>query len=463
MARFRFKFSTIRHGTSYSFAKNVPTESFSVDPFLPDLYIQPKKFLSTESDDDGLHPSTSLSLAKSMAQGEGVYRKPEERKTDFELTKEQVLFRDMAREFGRREVLPSARERDREEKFPFDLIRKMGSQGISGILVPPEYGGVGLDWMTLGLVAEQLSYFDFSVAMSLFAQIALGVLPILRAGNEAQKKKFIPALCRGEKIHSFAVAEPNAGSDASAVETAAVWDGGEWVLNGNKTWITNATVSDFVLVLVKTDKEKGAKGTTVFLVERGTPGFSSVKIDHKLGVRSQDTGQLFFRDCRVPRENQLGIPGKGLSFVLACIEDARYGVSCTALGVLQACLDAAVKYCQERRQFGRPIGGFQLVQGRIADMAVDGEASRWLAYRVGYLKDKGLPCSQETAIAKYHNVEAAGRAARAAVELHGAYGLSDDFPVERFYRDMVPPLTMDGTAHIHKLLIARSLLGISAF
>ena len=369
----------------------------------------------------------------------------------------------MSKEFAVREILPSVRERDREEKFPFDLIKKMGAQGLSGILVPPEYGGLGSDWMTLGLVTEQLSYFDFSVGMTLFAQIALAVIPILKAGDDALKKKYIPAICKGDKIHSFAVAEPNAGSDASAIETVAILDGAEWVLNGNKTWITNATVSDFAIILVKTDKEKGAKGTTVFIVEKGTPGFSSVKIDHKLGVRSQDTGQLFFRDCRIPRENQLGLLGKGLSFVLACIEDARYGVSCSALGVIGACIDATVKYCQERNQFGRPIGAFQLVQSRIADMAVDCEASRWLAYRVGYLKDKGLPCSRETAIAKHHNVEAAARAARAAVELHGAYGLTDDFPVEKFYRDMVGPLTMDGTANVHKLLIGRSLLGIGAF
>jgi butyryl-CoA dehydrogenase len=386
-----------------------------------------------------------------------------EQKMDFELTKGQTMFRDMAKEFARREIHPSVRERDREERFPFDLIKRMGAQGLSGVLVPPEYGGLGSDWMTLGLVTEQLSYFDFSVGMTLFAQIALAVIPILKAGDDAQKKKYIPALCNGDKIHCFAVAEPNAGSDASAIETTAIWDGAEWVLNGNKTWITNATVSDFVIVLVKTDKEKGAKGTTVFIVEKGTPGFSSAKIDHKLGVRSQDTGQLFFRDCRIPRGNQLGFLGKGLSLVLACIEDARFGLSCSALGVIGACIDATVKYCQERNQFGKPIGAFQLVQGRIADMVVDCEASRWLAYRVGYLKDKGLPCSRETAMAKHHNVEAAARAARAAVDLHGAYGLTDDFPVEKIYRDMIAPLTMDGTAHIHKLLIGRSLLGISAF
>lgn len=373
------------------------------------------------------------------------------------------MFRDMAKEFAKREICPSIRERDRQELFPFDILRKMGRQGLSGILVPPEYGGVGSDWITLGLVTEQLAYFDFSVAMTLFAQISLAVIPILRAGHDALKKKFVAGICKGEKIHCFAVAEPNAGSDAAAIQTTAILDGAEWVLNGNKIWITNATVSDFAIILVRADTGMDAKGPAVLLVEKGSPGFSSTKIDHKLGVRSQDTGQLFFRDCRIPRENQLGLVGKGLSFVLACIENARYGVSCSALGVMGACLDASVKYCQERTQFGRPIGAFQLVQGRIADMVVDFEASRWLAYRLGYLKDKGLPCSRETAIAKQHNVEAAARAARAAVELHGAYGLSDDFPVEKFYRDMIAPLTMDGTANIHKLLIGRLLLGINAF
>jgi butyryl-CoA dehydrogenase len=369
----------------------------------------------------------------------------------------------MAKEFAIREIQPTVRERDREESFPLELVKKMGAQGLSGILVPKEYGGLGLDWMTLGLVTEQLSYVDFSAGMTLFGQVSLGVIPILTVGDDAQRKKYIPPLCNGNIIHCFAVAEPNAGSDAAAIETTAVLDGSEWVLNGNKTWITNANVAGFAIVLVKTDKTKGAKGITPFIVERGTPGFSSTKIEHKLGVRSYDTGQLFFRDCRIPRANQLGPLGKGLSFALGCIEHARYGVSCSAVGVIQACIDATVKYCQERNQFGRPIGSFQLVQGRIADMVVDAEASRWLAYRVGYLKDKGLPSSRETAIAKHHNVEAAARAARAAVELHGAYGFTDDFPVERLYRDMAAPLTMDGTAHVHKLLIGRSCLNISAF
>jgi glutaryl-CoA dehydrogenase (non-decarboxylating) len=373
------------------------------------------------------------------------------------------MFCDMAQEFALREILPTVRERDREARFPFELLKRMGDQGLSGILVPEEYGGLGLDWMTLGLVAERLSYFDFSVAMTLLGQISMGMIPILAVGTAAQKEKYIPPMCKGDKVHCFAVTEPNAGSDLLAMESTAVLEGDEWVLNGNKTWITNASVADFAIVLVKTDKTKGSKGFTAFIVERGTPGFSGIKIDHKLGVHSYDTGQLFFRDCRIPRENQLGSLGEGLSFALGCIENARYGLSCSALGVIQACMDASVKYCQERNQFGRPIGSFQMVQGRIAEMAIDCEASRWLAYRVGYLKDKGLPHSRETTIAKHHNVEAAARAARTAVELHGAYGFTDDFPVERYYRDSIAALTMDGTAHVHKLLIGRSILKIGAF
>lgn len=382
---------------------------------------------------------------------------------DFELTQEQVMFRDMAKEFAVREIVPTARERDREGKFFPDLIKKMGAQGLCSIMVPKEFGGLGLDWMTLGLVAEQLSYFDFSVGTTHFGQTSLGVMPILTAGDDAQKKKYIPALGRGEKIGCFAAVEPNAGSDAAAIESTAVLDGDEWMINGNKTWITNATVADFAIVLVKTDKSKGTKGITAFIVERGTPGFSSTKIEHKLGVRSADTGQLFFRDCRIPRTNQLGPLGRGMAVGLGSIEHTRYGIACAAVGVIQACIDASVKYCQERNQFGKPIGSFQLVQERVADMVVDCEASRWLAYRAGYLKDKGLPYSRETAIAKHHNVEAAAKAARAAVELHGAYGFTDDFPVERFYRDTIAPLIFGGTAHVQKMLIGRFTLGIDAF
>jgi len=382
---------------------------------------------------------------------------------DFEFTKEQMMFRDMAKEFGQREVLPSVQERDREEKFPFEILKKLASLGLMGIRIPTEYGGLGLDWTTLGLVTEQLAYFDFNVSMACYAQTSLQVIPLLEWGDEAQKKKYIPAIAKGEIIGSHAVVEPNAGSDPTAIETKATKAGNEWVLNGNKTWISNATVADFTIVVAQTDKEKGAKGLTSFIVDKGTPGYSATKIEHKLGLRSSDTGQLFFRDCRIPDSNRLGAIGMGLRVALGGIEHTRFGIAISALGVLQACIDACVKYCKERSQFGKPIASFQLVQERIAEMVVDCEAARWLAYHLAYMKDKGLPHSRETAITKYFCSEAAIRAARQAIELHGAYGYTDDFPVERFYRDMISNHLVGGTANIQKLIIGNFATGIRAF
>jgi butyryl-CoA dehydrogenase len=384
------------------------------------------------------------------------------KKMDLELTQEQTLFRDMAKEFAAREIAPTAQARDREGKFPRELIKKMGEQGLCAIMVPKEFDGLALDWTTMGLVAEQLAAVDFSAGLTFFVQTSLEIMPILVGGNDAQKKKYIPGLSQGDLIGCVAAVEPNVGCDATAVETTAVLDGDSWVLNGNKTWITNATLADFAVVLAQTDKSKGHKGITTFVVEKGTPGFSSTKIEHKLGCRSSDTGQLFFRDCRIPKENQLGPLGRGMSVALTCIEHTRYGISWLAVGLTQACIDASVKYCQERKQFGKPIGSFQLVQEKIADMVVECEASRWLSFRAGYLKDKGLPYSRETSIAKYHNIEVAVRAAKTAVELHGAYGFTDDFPVERYYRDIIGPLIFGGTANVQRLLIGRAALGLDA-
>lgn len=382
---------------------------------------------------------------------------------DFQLTEEQIMFRDMAKDFALREIAPTIKERDREERFFPEIMKKMGEQGLLGILAPKEYGGLESDWLTLGLVSEQIAYYDFSVAINCLIASTLQIMPIAMTGDENQKKRFIEPITRGEMIGCFGAVEPNAGSDAISIETTAVLDGNEWVLNGNKTWITNANVSNFAIVLAQTDKSKGHRGITAFIVEKGTPGFSTTKINHKLGVRSTDTGQLFFRDCRIPQVNQLGAVGKGIQIALACIEHTRYGISCLAVGVTQACIDASVKYAQERKQFGKAIGSYQLVQERIAEMVVDCEASRWLSYHAGYLKDKKLSYSRETAIAKYHNVEVAAKATRAALELHGAYGFTDDFPIERFYRDMIGPLVFGGTAHVQKMIIGRIAVGIDAF
>jgi alkylation response protein AidB-like acyl-CoA dehydrogenase len=382
---------------------------------------------------------------------------------DFALNKEQIMFRDMTKEFGLREILPSVRERDREEKFPMEILGKIVPLGLMGIKIPAEYGGLGLDWMTLGLVTEQLAYFDFNVSMTLFAQTSLQAIPILEWGDEHQKNQFVPAIVKGKKLGAHAVVEPNAGSDPAAIETKAVRAGNEWVLNGNKTWISNATVADFTIILAQTEKGKGIKGLTAFIVERGTPGFSATKLEHKLGLRSSDTGQLFLRDCRIPDTNRLGEIGNGLRISLGGIEHTRFGIAISAVGVLQACIDTCVKYCKERSQFGKPIASFQLVQERIAEMVVDCEAGRWLAYHLAYLKDKGIPHSKETAVTKYFCSEAAVRAARQGIELHGAYGYTDDFPVERFYRDMISNHLVGGTANIQKLIIGNFATGIRAF
>jgi butyryl-CoA dehydrogenase len=382
---------------------------------------------------------------------------------DFELTKEQSMFRDMAREFGQREVLPSVQERDRAERFPFEIMKKLASQGLLAVKIPVEYGGLGLDWTTFGLITEQLGYFDFNVSMSLFAQTSLQVIPLLEWGSDDHKKKYIPAIAKGEIMGSHAVVEPNAGSDPTLIETKAVKDGDDWVINGNKTWISNATIADFTIVVAQTDKAKGAKGLTSFIVEKGTPGFSATKIEHKLGLRSSDTGQLFFRDCRVPDSNRVGPVGAGLRVAFGGIEHTRFGISMSALGVLQACIDACIKYCKERSQFGKPIASFQLVQERIAEMVVDCEAGRWMAYHLAYMKDKGIPHSKETAITKYFCSESAIRAARQGIELHGAYGYTDDFPVERFYRDMISNHLVGGTANVQKLIIGNFATGIRAF
>ncbi len=382
---------------------------------------------------------------------------------NFELSEEEKMFRDMAREFGQKDVLPTVQERDRQEKFPFEIMKKMADLGLTGLTIPAEYGGIGLTWTVLGLVTEQLGYFDFNVSMSLFSQISLQAHPMLKWGTDAQKEEYVPAVAKGTKIGAHAVVEPTTGSDATAIQTRAVKKGDGWVLNGNKTWISNASVCDYAIVLCQTDPSLGAKGLTAFIVEKDVPGFSAVKIEHKLGLKSSDTGQLFLRDVYVPDSKRLGPVGAGIRVSLGGIENTRFGIAISAVGVLQATIDACVKYSQERTQFGKPIGSFQLVQERIAEMVVDCEAGRAMAYRLMTLKDQGKPHSLETAVTKYFCAEAAIKAARQGIELHGAYGYTDDFPVERYYRDMISNMLVGGTANIQKLIIGNHVTGIRAF
>ncbi len=383
---------------------------------------------------------------------------------DFELTVEQQMFKDMAKEFAIREVQPFVKQWDRDCHTPPDIYKKMGDLGFLGIIAPEEFGGLDLDWTTVGMVTEQLAYYDLQLAMSSFSRVSLGMLPLIQSGSDEQKKKYLPGLIQGVKTHCFGTVEPNAGSDATAIETTAILDGDEYVLNGNKTWITNACHSDFAYVVCQTDKTKGTKGLAVMVVDWGTPGFTRAPIENKLAFRHHDHGQLFFRDCRIPKDNQLG--GFGIHFGMRAafsnVEHTRFGIAIAAVGAIKACLDLTVNYCKERVQFKRPIASFQMVQDKIADMVIAHEASQLLAYKLAYLKDKNVDVTKESSVAKYHNMLMLKRCASDAVELHGAYGLSDEYPLERIYRDCMAPYIYGGTAHVHKLVLGRLETGINA-
>lgn len=382
---------------------------------------------------------------------------------DFTLTEDQKMLRTMVRDFAEQELLPVAREDDRSGYYRPEIIRKMASLGLVAGLLPPEYGGSGLDNVSHAILVEEIGRVNFAYVVSIFmVQVCLVELTILNWGTREQKEKYLPRLATGELLGCFGAVEPNVGSDASAVETTALLDKDEWVLSGSKTWITNASVADIAIILARTDKSKGRGKLTTFLVETKTPGFTAREIEGKMGIRAANTAEVSLDYCRVPKENVMGEVGHGLKVALSAIDNARFTMGAGCVGIAQACIDASVKYAQERQQFKRPIGQFQLIQEMIADMITETEAARYLVYRVGYLRDKGLPYSRETAIAKYYASKVAMQAADRAIQIHGGYGYSDEFPVERYYRDArVAPL-FAGTNEIQKLIIAQHALGLSA-
>jgi len=382
---------------------------------------------------------------------------------DFTLTEDQKMLRTMVRDFAEQELLPVAREDDRSGYYRPEIIRKMASLGLVAGLLPPEYGGSGLDNVSHAILVEEIGRVNFAYVVSIFmVQVCLVELTILNWGTREQKEKYLPRLATGELLGCFGAVEPNVGSDASAVETTALLDKDEWVLSGSKTWITNASVADIAIILARTDKSKERGKLTTFLVETKTPGFTAREIEGKMGIRAANTAEVSLDYCRVPKENVVGEVGHGLKVALSAIDNARFTMGAGCVGIAQACIDASVKYAQERQQFKRPIGQFQLIQEMIADMITETEAARYLVYRAGYLRDKGLPYSRETAIAKYYASKVAMQAADRAIQIHGGYGYSDEFPVERYYRDArVAPL-FAGTNEIQKLIIAQHALGLSA-
>lgn len=384
---------------------------------------------------------------------------------DFELTREQQAIRKVSRDFVNRELTPDLiREHERNHKYPEAIIRKMASFGFTATTVPEEYGGAGLDWVSHGLVCEEIGGAWFSLALIVnIVHNSLVSMPIVWFGSDDQKERLLPRLAKAEITGSVCAVEPNVGSDATAVETTATLDGDSWVIKGSKTWITNASPSNIFLVLCQTDKAKGNRGLALILVEKGTPGLSVKDIEHKTGIASCPTAEVNFAACRVPKENLIGELGRGFQTAVAGIMNVRYSLSAACTGIIQSCLDASIKYAKERRQFGKPIGGFQLVQEMVADMAISAEAARYLYFHAGYLKDKGLPLEQETSIAKIFSTEAALRACANAIKIHGAYGYCDEFPIERHFRDILAPTIFGGTNEIHRLFIGRNATGLDAY
>lgn len=382
---------------------------------------------------------------------------------NFDFTPEQEMVRNLAREFAEREIAPYAAENDRLERFPAEIIRKMAPLGFLAGPIPTEYGGMGLDFIAYALLTEEIGRADSSVRTTLSVHVSLVQLTLLRWASDAQKQKYLPALARGDYLGCFALTEPNAGSDPAGMQTTAVRDGDYWVLNGTKTWISNGGVAGLAIVFAQTDRSKGHRGIAAFLVERdSTPGFTAREIKGKLGLRASNTAEIVLENCRVPAENLLGEVGQGMRIALSALDNGRYSVAAGCVSIIQGCIDISVKYAQTRHQFGRPIGSFQLVQEMIADMVVDYEAARYLVYRAGHLKNKGVRNTRETSIAKLFASEAAIRAANNAIQIHGGYGYSREVPAERYWRDARVAAIYEGTTQIQKLIIGRETLGINA-
>jgi len=381
---------------------------------------------------------------------------------DFDLSPEQEQIRKLARDFADREIAPGARERDRTETFPADVLAKMAPLGLLGGPVPEKYGGIGLDFVSHALVTEEVGRADSSVRTTLSVQISLVELTILKFGTEAQKSELLPRLCRGEILGCFGLTEPEVGSDATKLRATARRDGTDWLIKGRKTWISNGSRSKLALVFANADPAKGYKGITAFLIDRDRSPYGSQPLHHKLGLRSSDSSELILDDVRVPGESVLGEVGDGFKIAMTALDAGRYSVAAGAVGIGQACIDASVTYATQRKAFGKPIAGHQLVQELIADMVVETEAARLLVWRAGDLKDKGRPNTRETSLAKLFASEAAQRAADGAIQIHGGYGFSDEFPVERYWRDARVNRLYEGTTQIQKLIIGRFATGIDA-
>jgi len=379
---------------------------------------------------------------------------------NFSLTAEQQGIRDRARRFADDEVAPIAREADEKGAFPRHLVRRMGELGFLAGPVERAHGGAGMDYVSFALVYEELGRVDSSVRGFLAAHAGLVSLCVRDWGTEEQKRRYLPRLASGEWIGCYALTEPNAGSDVASMEATAAEDGEHYVLRGEKIWITNGGLADVAVVFATRDPQARHRGICAFIVETTTPGFRREKMPGKeLGHRASDHARILLEDVRVPKSALLGAPGEGFRVAMSALDHGRLGVGAGAVGVAQACLDACVAFTRPRRQFGQRLADFEMIQAHLADMAADVEAARLLVYRAAWLKDQGAPTTRETSIAKLFATEAAVRAAGDAVLIHGGRGYSNEYPVERFYRDIKGLQIYEGTSHIQRIIIARELAG----
>lgn len=376
----------------------------------------------------------------------------------FEHTPEQLQLRRAVREFAESEIAPHVREWDQNQTFPADAIGKLGKLGYMGAIIPEEWGGAGLGYIEYSILIEELSRVDGSVGIIVAAHTSLCSNHILKMGSDRQRGRYLPKLASGEWLGCWSLTEPEAGSDAAGTRTRATREGRGWVLNGAKTFTTNAHHADVCVAMAVTDRGAAQHGISAFLIEKGTPGFRTGKKEDKLGLRASATGEVIFQNCRLPEESLVGRQGEGFVDSLRVLDGGRISIAALAVGMAQGAYDAALRYSKLRKQFGRPISEFQAIQHKLADMATELDAARLLNYRAGWMLDQGRRVTRESSMAKLFASEAAVRIANEAVQIHGGYGYTKDYPVEKFYRDVKLCTIGEGTSEIQRMVIARQLL-----
>lgn len=375
-----------------------------------------------------------------------------------ELNDQQKMIKKMVQEFAEKNIAPVAAELDQKEEYPTKILKEMAKLGLLGIIIPTEYGGAGLDTISYAIVVEEISKKCSSTGVITSVHNSLVSHPIMKYGTEEQKKKYLPILAKGEEIGAFAATEPNAGSDLGAMQTTAILKGNKYIINGDKTFITSGSEAGIIIVFAVTDKEAGPKGISAFIVENTFKGYKVGSIFEKLGINASKTSELIFKDMEVPKENLLGKEGEGFKIALSTLDGGRIGIAAQAVGIAQEALNESIEYAKQRQQFGRPLAKFQAIQWMIADMATRIEASRYLVYNAAYVKDKGERFSKEAAMAKLYASETAMDAVIKAVQVHGGYGYTKEYAVERLFRDAKITEIYEGTSEVQRLVISGSLL-----